>query len=329
MRVPFSVPLLLLLVIRSGCASDRVRAEDGRIVLEGSSGEKTTLTETGLDSDPWMSPDGQTVVFLRRPPDDVFRNSAYEIDLRTRAIKLLYAGPARYKGRERAYFGEPALNDSHDVLYLLSKDYATSGSLISIQLATARATFISDEVVGYDVINCPRRYRGDLLALKRVEENILRHPYFVYYLYSPAGRELGLAGTGELDSDLSLIRNGGCEEPEAQPPEVPSLSTQPSMGDAIPMDGKAMDRQLVTRADPTYPSQALSDHIQGDVRLLVRVGADGTVQDTNLVSGPPQLVEAAKAAVKQWRYRPVIHAGHPVAVLTVVNVPFRLPLAGK
>jgi len=70
-------------------------------------------------------------------------------------------------------------------------------------------------------------------------------------------------------------------------------------------------------------------NVQGDVRLRVRVAEDGTVQDINLVSGPPQLVGAAIAAVRQWKYQPVISSGHPVAVVTIVTVPFRLPFNGK
>jgi TonB family protein len=99
--------------------------------------------------------------------------------------------------------------------------------------------------------------------------------------------------------------------------------------DAIQVDGSAMDRQLVTRVEPIYPSQAKSQHIQGDVRLQVRVSQDGTVQDVNLVSGPPQLVGAAIAAVKQWKYQPTMSSGHPVAVLTIVSVSFRLPSPDK
>jgi TonB family protein len=329
MRVTFTVPFLLVLTICSGSAADRVRAEDGRIVFEDSSGQKTALTQTGIDSDPWLSPDGRTVVFLRHSAEDMFRNSVYEIDMRTRIPKLMYAGPAKYQGREGSYFGEPELDGSHDKLLLISKEYATSGALISIQLANGQATLVSDEVVGYDVIECPKKYRGDLIALKRHEEDILGRPYFLYYLYSAVGQELGLAGDGELDADLDFLRNGSCEEPEPQPPPAPSHPLSPTVGDAIRMDGSAMDRQLMTRVEPTYPNQAQSEHIQGDVRLQVRVAADGTVQDVNLVSGPPQLVGAAIAAVKQWRYRPAISSGHPVAVVTIVSVPFRLSSTGK
>lgn len=330
MRITFSLFLLLVVAIRCFAAGDRVSTEDGRIVLEDPLGKKTVLTRTGFDSDPWLTPDGQTVVFLRHPAEDIFRNSVWEIDIRTRTLKLLYAGPAKYQRREGSYFGEPELNESHDTLFLISSEYATSGTLISIRLADAQVKFISNEVVGYDIIECPQNHRGDLIVLKRHEQDILGRPYFLYYLYSAAGQELGLAGDGELDEYLDFIRGGSCEEAEPQPtPPVPSSPTIPSVGGAIRMDESAMDRQLITRVKPTYPSQAQSEHIQGDVRLQVRVAADGTVQDVNLVSGPPHLVGAAIAAVKQWRYRPVISSGHPVAVVTVVDVRFRLASSDK
>jgi TonB family protein len=319
---------VVVFTIRSLRAADRVGSEDGRIVLENSSGQKTTLTQTGRDADPWISPDGRIVVFLRHPADDMFRNSVYEIDVETRAVKLLYAGPAKYGGREGAYFGRPELDESNNRLFLMSNEHATSGTLISIELASGQAMLISDEVVGYDIIECPKEYRGDLIALKRQERDVLGRPYFLYYLYSAAGFELGLAGGGELDSYLDYIRGGSCEETEPALP-VSSHSTSPLRGDAIRIESGAMDRQLITRIEPTYPSAAESERIQGDVRLEVRIAVDGTILDVNLVSGPPQLVQAAMAAVRQWRYRPTIVSGHPVPVVTVVNVPFRLPGADK
>ena len=217
MRVILSVALLMACALCRGIAADRVSSEDGRIVLENSSGQKTTLTQTGFDSDPWLSPDGRIVVFLRGSAEDMFRNSVYEIDLPARTPKLLYAGQAKYQGREGSYFGSPELNETRDKLFLISKESVTSGALISIQLASGQAIWISDQVVGYDVIECPKKYRGDLIALKRHEEDIFGHPFFLYWLYSAAGRELGLAGDGELDGDLDFIRDGSCEEPEAQP----------------------------------------------------------------------------------------------------------------
>lgn len=315
--------LVVLLIGRVG-AADRVSSRDGNLFLEDSSGHMTALTQTGLDSEPWLSPDGRTVVFLRHSAEDVFRTSVYEIDMRTRTPSLLYSGPAKYQGRESSYFGRPELDESHNTLFLISKEYATEGSLIAIQLSNGQARLISDHVVGYDVVACPQ-YRGDLIALKR-QQNILGHPYHLYWLYSPSGQELGLAGGEELDVDS--LRDGDCEEPGTLP-STPQPLTVPPLGDAIQIEGSVMERQLVTRVEASYPPRARAEHIQGDVRLQVRVAADGTVQDVSLVSGSPQLAGAAVAAVKQWRYRPTMRSGRPVPVVTIVEVPFRLPSADK
>lgn len=176
--------------------------------------------------------------------------------------------------------------------------------------------------MGYDVIACPA-YRDDLIALKR-HLDILGHPYFLYWLYSPTGEELGLAGAGELDVDMDMLRDGSCPGEQPSPP-IPPPPTSPLTGDAIRIAGSVMERQLVTHVEPEYPRQAQAGHIQGDVRLVVRVAVDGTVQKVSLLSGPPQLATAAIAAVKQWRYRPTISSGHPVPVVTTVKVPFRFP----
>jgi len=217
MRAPFrtDVALFLILTVGNGDAALRVISKAGNIVLEDSSGDITPLTHTGDDFEPWLTRDGRTVVFIRQSPEN-FRTSVYTIDVRTRTVSLLYAGPARYAGRESWYFSGPELNESHETLFLVSDEYATEGALIGVQLANGKVTLISDHVVGYDVINCPASYRGDLLALKRHEEDILGRPYFLYYLYSATGLELGLAGEGELDTELDFIRGGRCKEPEHQ-----------------------------------------------------------------------------------------------------------------
>lgn len=306
---------------------DHVVAKDGNIILEDSSGKMSYLTQTGRDSDPWLSADGGTAVFLRHPAEDIFRNSVYEIDLGTHMVKLLYAGPAKYDGHEISSFSRPELDAAKDTLFLLTNEYATEGSVIAVSLSTGQARLISDHAVGYDVVRCPDRYRGDLIVLKRQEQDILGRPYFLYYLYSAEGTDLGLAGDGELGGNLDFIRDGSCEEP-AQP-SVPSSQIKPPPGNTLRVEGSVMDNQLITRIEPIYPRQAQSEHIQGDVRLQIRIGADGTVQDASLVSGPPQLVAAAIAAVRQWKYRPASVSGHLAPVVTIVNVEFRLPSTGK
>jgi len=59
--------------------------------------------------------------------------------------------------------------------------------------------------------------------------------------------------------------------------------------------------------------------------LDVRIGRDGTVQETVLLSGERLLANAAIAAVKRWRFKPHLIKGQPVEMQTKVILNFRLP----
>ena len=80
---------------------------------------------------------------------------------------------------------------------------------------------------------------------------------------------------------------------------------------------------VVHKVQPTYPPQALMAGIKGTVLLAAVISKDGTVKELRVVSGPHALVEAAKGAVQQWRYRPYILNGEAVEVETRVEVHFQ------
>ena len=58
--------------------------------------------------------------------------------------------------------------------------------------------------------------------------------------------------------------------------------------------------------------------------LQAEISKDGTIQNLQLISGHPMLAPAAIEAVKQWRYKPYLLNGEPVAVETQVDVIFSL-----
>ena len=84
-------------------------------------------------------------------------------------------------------------------------------------------------------------------------------------------------------------------------------------------------RQLVEQVAPKYPADAKQAGVQGTVILDVTVGVDGNVKEVREIDGPPELISAAVAAVKQWRYRPTVYRGRPWEVSTEVEVQFKLP----
>jgi hypothetical protein len=114
----------------------------------------------------------------------------------------------------------------------------------------------------------------------------------------------------------------------------PANHTSTQADSATPKGEKPQDRlgavqsvqaaRLVCRVQPYYPEDARAQHISGTVRFHTIIGTDGSVKQLDAVSGPPILVTAAKWAVSQWRYRPVLLNGEPVEVDTTIDVIFSL-----
>jgi protein TonB len=85
-----------------------------------------------------------------------------------------------------------------------------------------------------------------------------------------------------------------------------------------------MDGSLIHRVEPDYPRIAIITRLSGTVVLRATIGTDGEVHGIEVLSGNPILAEAARAAVRQWRYRPTLLDGQPVEVETQITVNFVL-----
>ena len=92
----------------------------------------------------------------------------------------------------------------------------------------------------------------------------------------------------------------------------------------IRIGGAVQQHNLVRQPKPMYPPDAKAARVQGTVQVQINIAKDGKVQSLNVVSGPPELVQAAVDAVRQWEYKPTLLNGEPVEVLTTVDVNFTL-----
>jgi len=81
---------------------------------------------------------------------------------------------------------------------------------------------------------------------------------------------------------------------------------------------------LIRKVVPQYPALAKAARAEGTVVLSATIAKDGTIANLRVVSGPAMLQEAALESVSQWRYRPYLLNGEPVAVETTVSVVFTL-----
>ena len=103
-----------------------------------------------------------------------------------------------------------------------------------------------------------------------------------------------------------------------------ALSTLPPPPQRIRVGGAVQKPKLIYKVQPQYPTQAKTDGIQGTVTLQAIITKDGTMGELKVLAGHPFLVDAAVAAVRQWRYTPTLLEGKPVEVMTTVDVIFRL-----
>ena len=115
--------------------------------------------------------------------------------------------------------------------------------------------------------------------------------------------------------------------PAAGPTPKPSRVHDAASIPTLPLSGKVSDdkdssisatRPPLRFAYPDYPDI----HARGVVSLTAQVDPDGAVRTVKVVSGNRALAAAAVRAVRQWRYRPYLKDGRPVATETNIVISF-------
>jgi TonB family protein len=89
-------------------------------------------------------------------------------------------------------------------------------------------------------------------------------------------------------------------------------------------DGDEFWKRITQHPAPPYPEIARKAGIEGAVRLQVRLTPEGRIEVQKLLEGDTVLADAAIAALKQWRGKPVWMDGKPVDVISTVTFNFKL-----
>lgn len=92
--------------------------------------------------------------------------------------------------------------------------------------------------------------------------------------------------------------------------------------------GRAQGKPEVAKA-PAYPLAARAAGIEGAVVLEATITKLGDVKDVRVISGPPELRQAAVDAVISWKYKPQHHWGRAVDVDTTITVNFKMGAGDK
>jgi protein TonB len=138
-----------------------------------------------------------------------------------------------------------------------------------------------------------------------------------------AGGVAGGVPGGAMGGVLSGIV-GSVPSAAPPPPPPPAEKPKPATPQRIRVGGNVAEAKVINRVQPVYPPLAKQARVSGTVRLNAVISRDGTIQDLQVVSGHPLLVQAALQAVRQWRYSPTLLNGEPVEVATVIDVNFTL-----
>jgi TonB family protein len=102
---------------------------------------------------------------------------------------------------------------------------------------------------------------------------------------------------------------------------VGSSSRQPVAPSSAP-DIKSAT--LISSVAPLYPAMAKNQRITGSVTIDAMIDVAGRVSSMTVVSGPALLQEAAKEALRHWKYDPAQLHGKPVPMHMTVTIQFKL-----
>jgi TonB family protein len=95
--------------------------------------------------------------------------------------------------------------------------------------------------------------------------------------------------------------------------------------DPDPKESDLLQPLPTKKSDPGYPLELIRAHVHGTVTLYAIIHADGGVDGIRVLNSPDDRLNGwAMSALAGWKFQPALRAGKPVAVETVVEIPFRV-----
>lgn len=156
--------------------------------------------------------------------------------------------------------------------------------------------------------------------------SVLQAPLIVNSEIRLSFRDLGPGSDVTHAPDVnSVIGTGPSEFPYLGPAtHLQPLQPSPPVATHRPPTSVMMEGNLLHRVEPVYPLIAKQAGIQGTVIVSALISRTGEIEQARVVSGPALLGPAAIEAIRQWKYRPYVLNGSPIAVETQITVNFIL-----
>lgn len=140
----------------------------------------------------------------------------------------------------------------------------------------------------------------------------------------PAGSDAGVAGGVEGGVPGGVLGGVVGGLPGDVPPPPPPPPPAPVVRGPVRVGGELQAPALLKRVGPEYPELAMRAQVEGVVILEAVVDRQGRVEDVHVIRSIPLLDHAAKAAVRQWQYSPLLLNGQAERFIVTVTVSFRL-----
>ncbi len=133
-----------------------------------------------------------------------------------------------------------------------------------------------------------------------------------------------LSAGRSADADLAAARRFGADPRDIASVQQTAAAKSPAAVDPATL---ATSLKRLRAPPPDYPDQALQKGVAGSVTLAFTVDVNGEPRDVHVVEATPPGVfdRAAVAAIKHWRYAPMVVNGTAVEVPVKTILRFELP----
>ncbi len=167
------------------------------------------------------------------------------------------------------------------------------------------------------------------IRLQYLDEDVALHETLLQEQRTRIARKLNEAGYEEVTVSSQAAVPNSLEGPPDAAQERSEWQSWVSRFEITFMGGVHEDpdefkKHLVNSPPPDYPQLAKRAGLQGVVRLQVRLKTDGSLSVEKVLEGEPALVEAATAAIQQWKATPELFGGKKVDVISTVTFNFQL-----
>ena len=192
--------IVLVPLLASAYDAKRVVADTGDVFVVEPNGTRVRVTSSGVDSEPSLSFDEKSIVFVRKLDGGNSQICIANVKAGNEA-RVLVRSPLDVSGRQFNELFSPKFSPDDAMVYFLIPFAATTQAIMKVAIANPTPQFVAAATSFWVVPH--GRYRGDLVAQIR-KAKLAPGYYYWYWLITPEGKEIDVVGEDEGDVGLFL-----------------------------------------------------------------------------------------------------------------------------